>query len=410
MTDIFVSYRRGDGERARRIALDLGERFDVFVDADREALDFGDSFPDRITQALDECSVCLAVIGPAWLSDENIARLADPNDWVRREIAQAIASKRVRTVPVLVGNAVLPDSARLPAMLQPLLARNAAKLTPDNWETDFAQLAARAETWLVGGQVPVASARRSIPAVLPYLCDRVEQQDALVDLIGAGSGGQQAYVCILHGHKWEFHGSFLDRLRHRRVLENLFDARDGIAVCALQWNREKAKAGQYADVLSRALKADAMQRPAATQAELLVHLRKLAQPLVAVMQVTWSDLERCGGALVDGLVGAWRSLFADAAKTDSSSGMPAVLWINVTYDDDTQALAVPDVAGLLPRLAPVTQDNVSEWLAIDEVKRAVTGFEPKLFALADDESICIERGKMHMLNFVDGVRRILAGA
>jgi len=410
MTDIFVSYRRGDGERARRIARDLGDRFDVFVDADREALDFGDDFPDRITQALDECSVCLAIIGPGWLSDENVARLADPGDWVRREIVQALASKRVRTVPVLVGNAALPDGSRLPALLQPLLARNAAKLTPDNWEADFAQLASRAETWLVGGQVPVVPGRRPIPAVLPYLCDRVEQQDALVDLIGAGSGGQQAYVCILHGHKWEFHGSFLDRLRYRRVLENLFDARDGVAVCTLQWNRERAKAGQYADALSRALKADAMQRPAATQAELLLHLRKLPQPLVAVMQVTWSDVEHCGGGLVQGLVGAWRALLAEAAKTDSASGMPAVLWINVTYDDDTQTLAGSDLAGLLPRLSPVTQDNVSEWLAIDEVKRAVTGFEPRLLALADDDSVCIERGRMHMLNFVDGVRRILAGA
>ncbi len=410
MTDLFVSYRRGDGERARRIARDLGDRFDVFVDADREAIDFGDDFPDRIMQALDECSVCLAVIGPSWLSDDNLARLADANDWVRREIAQALASKRVRTVPVLVGNAALPDVLRLPPLLQPLIARNAAKLTPDNWEADFTQLASRAETWLVGGQLPVTSGRRPIPAVLPYLCDRVEQQDALVDLIGAGNGGQQAYVCILHGHKWEFHGSFLDRLRYRRVLENLFDARDGVAVCALQWNREKAKSGQYADVLSRALKADAMQRPAATQAELLVHVRRLPQPLVAVMQVTWSDLEHCGGALVQGFVDAWRTLLVDAAKADPSSGMPAVLWINVTYDDDAQTLASGDLVGLLPRLSPVTQDNVAEWLAIDEVKRMVTGFEPKLLALTDDETACVAKGKMRMLNFVDGVRRILAAA
>ena len=114
------------------------------------------------------------------------------------------------------------------------------------------------------------------------------------------------------------------------------------------------------------------------------------------MQVTWSDVEHCGGGLVQGLVGAWRALLAEAAKTDSASGMPAVLWINVTYDDDTQTLAGGGLAGLLPRLSPVTQDNVSEWLAIDEVKRAVTGFEPKLLALADDDSVCIERGRMHM--------------
>jgi hypothetical protein len=49
----------------------------------------------------------LAVIGGAWDGPRNLDRLADPADWVRRELAEATAAS-IPIVPVLVGRTDLP--------------------------------------------------------------------------------------------------------------------------------------------------------------------------------------------------------------------------------------------------------------------------------------------------------------
>ena len=70
-----------------------------------------ESFPAAIEAALAQADVVLAVIGPRWLNDGSteVSRLADPNDYVRRELSSALG-KNKRIIPVLVGDAVMPDA------------------------------------------------------------------------------------------------------------------------------------------------------------------------------------------------------------------------------------------------------------------------------------------------------------
>ncbi len=414
MSDVFISYRREDGGWAGRLHADIESSFDVFFDIKRDKIDYGDNFPERIENALKECSVCLVVIGPQWVSEKNLKRLANPRDYVRREIETALtAHPRVRTVPLMAGVVDFPPVEALPASLRRLPLLNKLLLTNENWTNDCEDLVNSARRWL-GGQVAVTSARGAIPVFLPYLCDRVPQQEGLVDLISNNSAGRATYACIVHGHKLELHSSFLDRLRYQRVLERLFKARDsGLSTHMLQWNRQKAKAGQYADVLRRALKATGVPDVAASDVELLANLRRLAQPMVAVLQVTWPDYQDCGPAIVPGFIDAWHALFAEAAQAagaSRASTMPALLWINLTYDTDDQEMTDADsrcASVLLRRLEPVTQGDIVEWLAMDAVKRAMFGFESLILAMADDPKYFVEVGKVRMQNFVDNVRRIV---
>ena len=88
MADIFISYRRGETDKwvARWLNDRLADSFDVFFDGQRESIDLGASFPDEIDEALAQCRVVFAVIGPDWLDPKNLARLKDEDDWVRREL------------------------------------------------------------------------------------------------------------------------------------------------------------------------------------------------------------------------------------------------------------------------------------------------------------------------------------
>ena len=141
---VFLSYRRDDaapwaGRLSDALAAQFGEG-SVFLDV--TGVRPGSSFGDEIHAALDRCDATLAVIGPRWLSvvgGEGEPRLANPDDYVRRELAMAL-DRSTPTIPVLVGGAALPDIAQLPEELQPLVLRQAIEVRDESWHDDVERL------------------------------------------------------------------------------------------------------------------------------------------------------------------------------------------------------------------------------------------------------------------------------
>lgn len=144
MGKIFVNYRRDDSApHALSIAQYLERRFgsrNVFIDIDR--MRAGQDFYDVLEQRLAVCDVMLAVIGPSWREARDSAgrhRLDDRDDWVRVEVARALA-RGVTVVPVLVGGAVLPKPSDLPDDLKPLVKRHAVTISTNSFRSDMAGL------------------------------------------------------------------------------------------------------------------------------------------------------------------------------------------------------------------------------------------------------------------------------
>ncbi len=141
---IFINYRRDDAAaNALSIAQYLENAFgaeNVFIDVDR--LRPGETFPGVLASRLAACEVMLAIIGPSWLVENPATgqpRINDPNDWVRMELEAAINSN-IRIIPVLVGDARIPDSKDLPKSLQALLYRQAVRLTVSGFRYEMAGL------------------------------------------------------------------------------------------------------------------------------------------------------------------------------------------------------------------------------------------------------------------------------
>ena len=137
---IFISYRRDDSEgEAGRLFDDLVRFFDegsVFMDVSdiNPGVDFRKAIDDNVAS----CGVLLAVIGPSWCSVKNSAggrRLDDPNDFVRLEIASALARK-IAVIPVLVHEAKMPRPEDLPDNLKDLAYRNSVEITHTRWSSD----------------------------------------------------------------------------------------------------------------------------------------------------------------------------------------------------------------------------------------------------------------------------------
>jgi hypothetical protein len=86
----------------------------------------------------------LVVIGPQWLSATDAQgrrRITDPSDFIRSEIAAALAEGKP-VVPVLVGGAHMPSLDGLPDDLRELARYNALTLSDESWSEDVARLSA----------------------------------------------------------------------------------------------------------------------------------------------------------------------------------------------------------------------------------------------------------------------------
>ena len=137
---IFISYRRDDTEgEAGRLFDDLVRTFgegSVFMDV--AGINPGIDFRKAIDENVATCGVLLAMIGPGWTTITNGSgqrRLDDVNDFVRLEVASALA-RNIAVIPVLVHEAKMPSPDQLPDNLKDLAYRNSVEITHTRWNSD----------------------------------------------------------------------------------------------------------------------------------------------------------------------------------------------------------------------------------------------------------------------------------
>jgi tetratricopeptide (TPR) repeat protein len=155
VSNIFISYRRDDAEgQAGRIYDQLSAHFGpakVFMDAD---ITIGDAFPETIENHLQRSDALIAVIGRRWLGisdSDGTKRLADPNDWVRHEIATALR-RHILVVPVLVGGAQLPLASELPQDIRELTVRQAWEIGSQGFQQKVTQMIVLLERAISAGE------------------------------------------------------------------------------------------------------------------------------------------------------------------------------------------------------------------------------------------------------------------
>ncbi len=146
MAHTFISYLREDSAGyAGRLRESLERRLGgdaVFRDVD--TLQPGQDFVDAIMARLRECRVFIALIGREWLDARDAAgrrRLDQPHDYVRLEIASALARPELLVVPVFVEGAAMPEPDQLPEDIRVLGRRQAVSIRDETWDSDVDRLA-----------------------------------------------------------------------------------------------------------------------------------------------------------------------------------------------------------------------------------------------------------------------------
>jgi CHASE2 domain-containing sensor protein len=139
----FLSYRRSQSAwHANDIKRELVNRFGASaVFMDKSSIEYGETFPTRINEAIRGCTAMLVLIGPNWLElVDGQRRIDDPNDWVRREVEAGLQRQDAVIVPTLLDEAVTPSAGELPESIAALASLHAVKLTGDDLAIEIDKL------------------------------------------------------------------------------------------------------------------------------------------------------------------------------------------------------------------------------------------------------------------------------
>jgi hypothetical protein len=174
-SQIFISYRRDDSAgHVLALLPALQKHFGTGrIFKDTESIPPGEDYHTFIMNALESCSVMLAVIGRDWLTvqdpDLKTRRLDNPNDPLRLEVTTALKNERIRVIPVLVDRGVMPARQDLPAALEGLHFRNAIELSDTRWESDVQRLIQAIERASPASAQPRASRLQTDSVEMPPL-------------------------------------------------------------------------------------------------------------------------------------------------------------------------------------------------------------------------------------------------
>ena len=139
---VFISYRRSDSQaQTGRLYDRLNRAFPGMFFRDVSEIGVGVDFVAHVERAVGASVALIAVIGPTWVtaSDERGRRLDAADDFVRVEIRTALARK-IRIIPILVGNTEMVGEEHLPDDLKPLTRWNAVRIVEEYYDQGIEKL------------------------------------------------------------------------------------------------------------------------------------------------------------------------------------------------------------------------------------------------------------------------------
>lgn len=141
MPTVFLSYRRSDtvgeaGRLADTLSVKVG---DWLTFRDVTSIPLGLQFDSVLQTELAAATTVLVLVGPTWLTELR-SRCRQPDiDYLRVEVAAALATGK-RVIPILLKGAVLPAAEDLPEDIRPLVKRQAMTMRDESWDQDADRL------------------------------------------------------------------------------------------------------------------------------------------------------------------------------------------------------------------------------------------------------------------------------
>ena len=148
---------------------------------------------DELDQQINACRILVVVIGTRWAGERDAdgrRRLADPEDFVRREVSAAL-NRGIPLLPLLVDEAEVPDQDDIPGDLRGLLDYQMSRVRRDpDFRTDMERVI-RAIRLTLGLPEPEAAGRKTASQLVAPRSLRAfdtEDADVFLDLLPGARG------------------------------------------------------------------------------------------------------------------------------------------------------------------------------------------------------------------------------
>ena len=161
----------------------------------------------------------------------------------------------------------------------------------------------------VGTPKPTNHFKREIPPLLPYLCNRIEQEEELSGIFSAGNAGpHRPFVCIVHGNEDECHDMYKSRLQHNslpKLLHGSLPGKFSISDIYLPFPRSMHTAEQGFSVLRNNLAERVTYNRQASDDEIAEILSQYRTPVIIHSYLRAESWEPHGPDLVDAFIRYW---------------------------------------------------------------------------------------------------------
>jgi hypothetical protein len=231
--------------------------------------------------------------------------------------------------------------------------------------------------------------RRPDRRLLPYLCDRSEQEYELAKTVRLHQQerGLRPLVCIIHGDDLECHDKYLERMRYRslRKFFNLEARRMEVKEYSLPPLRRALSAGAFWACLGQALFDDS----SAAQSDIWQFIAHHEEPMMLVLELLTEDFVESGESLLNSVIdfcGAWLDLppgravilcvslkyqrFGKAGLFDFKK--KKLRQLNQSLRGLMKSLALQSRAGVsvavLPELEAIPRGDVERWKRSQQVR------------------------------------------
>jgi Domain of unknown function (DUF4062)/inactive STAND len=145
-----------------------------------------------------------------------------------------------------------------------------------------------------------------IPFIVPYLCNRDQQRDQLIDIKENGSK-RRPLVCLVHGDTRQAHDQFSDKLRDYVLPEILgTDAvKPQIKDYPIKWPVCSKDRAQICNLLLRRISEKVLRRIDGSTAEIQKVLREIPAPVMIYSTYRNEDWNECGRLSIDCFLEMW---------------------------------------------------------------------------------------------------------
>lgn len=140
---VFISYRTGQSTGSAILLFELLRRRLPDVFRDKNCLNYGENWPDRLESAVKQCWAVVVVIGKGWTEEfeiraararEAVEKGEKPEvDWVKREIQLALQNKTT-VIPVAEAAVAMPSAKDLPDGFETFPVKHGGQIHPEHYQ------------------------------------------------------------------------------------------------------------------------------------------------------------------------------------------------------------------------------------------------------------------------------------